>query len=266
MAWWHRAFDAWSERAGTHYRAILGAEARFPDAPVLLSSFAHTTDVWHRRRDAASARALQEKANELAVAGALLGLLGQSQLLAYEPTLSGTKKTIDFLIAAPGVPSCWIDVKTVAPEWRDTQAAWKRFERVRDKAPRDVMFIRRRKWGGAGIANQELNVRLAFVRKTVELETKIATLEGPERVPVTMLFCTCGSAWSADSLEDFADFYRTGRFRSDDPLSNATTKYMTENGLVFNRTVEGFHYLERKQFEPASVEFRTFINGAKAVF
>jgi len=81
-----------------------------------------------------------------------------------------------------------------------------------------------------------------------------------EQAPVAMLFCTSGFAWRRSDLEDLADFYHTGHFRNDDGFRNAIARYMADEGTAFSRTIAGFHYLERKQFE-AWHRFQTFVSG-----
>jgi hypothetical protein len=78
--------------------------------------------------------------------------------------------------------------------------------------------------------------------------------------PVYRMLCSDKSAWHCDELEDFADFYRTGRFRDDDWARNAIAQLMQERGQAFSRCLSGFHYLGRRHDE-VEVDFRLAVRG-----
>lgn len=104
-----------------------------------------------------------------------------------------------------------------------------------------------------------MNARWSFIRRTKELEDKANLLTDSEQGSLWLLFCSPGS-WNEKDLEDFADFYKSGIFRSDDPGQNAIKKYMLEKGIVFSRRINGFHYLERRHDE---VSYRNFVIDIK---
>ena len=214
MAWWHTSFDAWVPEVRNFYVSRLCSDARFPDANRLLMEFEKCVDVWHGNRNRSAKRGVQEKVNELAAAEALVSSMAEDQTLHYELPLIGTKQTIDFLVKSATGLVGWIDVKTVDPKWQDTEIYRERFEKVREHAPQGVRTMLSREWGGAGFASQKLNACKTFVRNTIEIEKKAAGLDSTQRAPVAILFCTYGFAWKWDALEDFADFYRTGSFRT----------------------------------------------------
>jgi hypothetical protein len=246
--------------ADTFYRGVLD-DARFRDAPRLLDEFERDAATWGKRRDAKSANGVQEKLNELAAGAALLSTMGEDETLSYEPPLLATKKTIDFRLNGTNGTAGWVDVKTVSPEWADTDEKWERFLQISADAPENVHIVRDKELGGAGISNQDLKTRWTFAQRTFALEEKIAAFETSEKAPTSMLFCTYGFAWTCSALEDFADFYRTGRFRADDGFSNAIARFMTDEGLAFDRSIAGFHYLERKQFSAFGHCFVPFVAG-----
>ncbi len=83
---------------------------------------------------------------------------------------------------------------------------------------------------------------------TLELEQKIreAVLKGK---PITVFFlalCGTGFEWHESQLEDFVDFYRTGRHRSDDPFAKMEAHCMAKANLSLDRTVTRFVYVKRK--------------------
>lgn len=256
MAWWHALLDGLTVEADAYYRATFESDPRFSDAPRLLNEFAHCVEVWSKKRDAAAARGVQEKVNELAAAAALLSTLHKDQTLAYEPPLSSTKKTIDFCVMSAVQPVAWIDVKTVSPEWRDLD-----FEPPRVESPPEVKMIRSQRRAGAGVAGGELNARLTFLRRTIDLEKKAAGLMDGQRAPVAMLFCTNGSTWKLSALAEYAYFYRTGSFRPDYSFGDAISKSTGVRHAIVTRTLAGFHFLERRQFDAVQSEFRSFVGG-----
>jgi hypothetical protein len=216
----------------THNDKFLGRDR-------LAARFNQQADRW---KVGQSVRQILETANELAAISAILESTDDITELAYEPKLFRTKKTIDFRITFRSGGRCWIDVKTVAPEWSDDDESWTRFERLASDFPPNSRLIVGREWCGAAISGQEIKARWTFITRTREAEEKEALLSLNEKVPVRLLFCSNG-AWRKDGLEDFADFYRTGRFRPDDWSRNAVSRYLQERGIIFERTLVGFSYL-----------------------
>ena len=73
-------------------------------------------------------RSITNIVNEVAAAKSFLDRMKSIELLRYEFPISGTKKTLDFLVIDEEGRRAWIDVKTVAPAWQDDDEAWKRFQ------------------------------------------------------------------------------------------------------------------------------------------
>jgi len=239
--------DEWIAEVADTYANILGSDARFPEAKVLLVGFDRAAALWAQRHSKDDVKALAETANELVAAAAILSRLDGGQTLAYEPPLKRTKKSIDFLVMSSGKPHLWIDVKTVAPEWVETDHDWERLEAVR--------------FGEAAIGGQMLKSRWSLYTRAAEIEEKIESLVDEERAPVSVLFCTSGLAWHVDTLEDFADHYRNGKFRQDDWAGTMLPRYMEDTMIAFQRTLAGFHYLERGPLDVMPKDFRMFVGG-----
>ena len=125
-----------------------------------------------------------------------------------------------------------------------------------------TFFVKQCGGGGAGISSQEIKARWSFISRTIEVESKSALIPANERGPVWLLFCSDRSAWHADDLEDFADFYRTGSFREDDWARNAVARYMEEEGHQFAGTLAGFHYLGRRHDE-CKVDLQFAVQGPR---
>ncbi len=219
----------------------LRADPRFKDADKLIARFSGAVTRW---RAGGQVRPIIEDANELAAAVALLRLDASEVAIQYEPPLKNTGKSIDFGLEWPDGTRSWVDVKTVAPKWIDDDASWHRFERLTADFPNNARLEVSRTWAGAAISGQEIKARWSFIQRTVEAEQKATLLSESERGPVRLLLCSNG-AFHKDGLEDFADFYRRGRFRDDDWARNAVARYMADEGITFAQSLAGFCFLER---------------------
>jgi hypothetical protein len=134
--------------------------------------------------------------------------------------------------------------------------------KVAGEFPGNATLIVDRQWSGAAIGSQFINARLSFLLRAVELEKKIALLTPQEQGEVRLLLCSDGS-WHEDDLEDFADFYHTGQFRSDDWARNALMRYMTEKQITLAGTIKGFVFLERGHDEVFARKFRMDVVGPR---
>ncbi|WP_156427442.1 hypothetical protein [Novosphingobium sp. Fuku2-ISO-50] len=220
---------------------VLRADPRLKDADKLIARFSGNVTRW---RAGGEFRPIVEDANELAAAVELLRLDASDVVIRYEPKLMNTAKSIDFSLEWPDGTRSWVDVKTVAPQWIDDGASWQRFENLEAAFPNNARLIVSRDWAGAAISGQEIKARWSFIKRTVEVEQKVGLLDASERGPVRLLFCSNGT-FHKDGLEDFADFYKSRRFREDDWSGNAVTRYMADEGIVFTRSLAGFCFLER---------------------
>jgi hypothetical protein len=220
----------------------LRSDRRFVNAQSLLDNFESGV---RRSASADGLRQLVEFANELCAAQEILRRIRSDQRLRYEPRLQNTRKSIDFCIEGDDGSRHWIDVKTVAPQWNDSDDAWGNFQSFLERMPQYHSFNVDRNWGGAGIWRNSLKARWSFIHRTIELESKIAQLTSAELGSVRLLFC-CNGAWHEDELEDFADFYRSDLFRDDDTFRNAILKRMADEKLSFTKRITGFCFLERK--------------------
>ena len=213
-----------------------------------------------RWRAGGQVRPLVEDVNELAAAAAILKLGNHDIVILYEPPLAKTRKTIDFGLQWPDGTRSWVDVKTVAPTWSDDDASWTRFERIAADFPDNSSLVVRRAWAGAALSGQSIKARWSFIQRTVEAEQKVALLGEGERGPVRLLLCSNG-AFHKDDLEDFADFYVTGRFRQDDWSRNAVARYMQEEESSFAQSLAGFCFLERPWDEALATDLAINVRG-----
>lgn len=254
---WKASKESWIEEIRAGLLPRLAGDGRFPDANALAQRFEASVSHW---RTSDAFRPVINDANELCAAAEILNDLSPTDRLLYEPRLRATPKSIDFCVEWADGGRSWIDMKTVAPGWQDDEVAWARIEQITTDLPANTHLIVQRDLAGAALGGRMIKARWSFIQRAIELEAKITLLTEAERGPVRLLLCSEG-AWHRDELEDFADFYRTGRFRADDWAQNAIARYMTERNLTFDRSITGFCYLERRHDEICARKFTIDVRG-----
>jgi len=254
---WQASKEDWVAEIFARLVPRLRNDLRFSSSGNFVARFERSVERW---RAGGEIRQLINNANELAAASALLSVLKADDTLSYEPRLIATPKTIDFLVLGSDGSRGWIDMKTVTPEWIDDDAAWRRFVEIAKDFPSNAQLVVNRDFSGAAIAGQMLKARWSFVQRTIEVEAKAALLTKQEQGKIWLLFCSAGG-WPQSELEDFADFYRTGKFREDDWAQNAVARYMAEGGMSFTRALSGFCYLDRRHDEVEVRSFRLDLRG-----
>jgi len=229
-------------------KVFADAADRFPDGDRLLRRFNEGLD---SVRNGSSFRAVDEAHNELCVARALLlNTKPRFASLAYEPRLSGCAKSIDFRAVAGDVCTVFVDVKTIKPEPKDR---WEQFERAVREGwfPQNVHLVVSKEGMGGEIWHQMFAARSRMLEYALELESKIKEcgLTHQENTLFILALCGEGFYWHEDELQDFVQFYRTGRHRSDDTLAKVETNYIREEKIVLDRTVSRFACMRRRQGE-----------------
>ncbi len=202
-------------------------------------------------RTGALFRTVDEAHNELCVAKALLeNTKPRFSSLAYEPRLTGCGKSIDFRASFGGGSTAFVDVKTIKPEPKDR---WDQFERALKEGwiPNNIVVALSKEWLGGEIWHQMFSARARMLEYTLELEVKIrdCALKNKGKALFILALCGNGVDWHEDGLEDFVQFYRTGRHRSDDLFSAVESHDTREKGVVLERTVSRFACMQRHQGE-----------------
>jgi hypothetical protein len=256
---WKAEKEAWLDQLRADLLPRLTGDGRFLDAHKMAQRFEEAVARWRISDDF---RPVINDANELCGAAEILRHMRLSDRLLYEPPLGATPKSIDFCIELADGGLSWVDMKTVAPGWQDDEAAWARIQRISADLPGNTHLILDREYAGAALGGQWIKARWSFVQRAIELEAKISLLTDAERGPVRLLLCSEG-AWHEDDLEDFADFYREGKFRADDWAQNAIVRYMAERKLSFDGSIAGFCYLERRHDEVAARKLTIDLRGPR---
>lgn len=224
------------------------AKDRFSGGERLLRRFNEAVDAVLK---GSSFRAVDEAHNELCVVKALLdNTKPRFSSLAYEPALPGCAKAIDFRAVAADGLTLYVDVKTIKPEDGDR---WEQFEKAvkEDRISENVNVVLREDGMGGEIWHWMFAARSRFLEYTLELEGKIGEsgLKGRANTYFALALCGAGVHWQEDWLEDFVQFYRNGRHRSDDPFAKMETYFTEEKKIMADRTVTRFACMKRRQGE-----------------
>lgn len=180
--------------------------------------------------------------------------------LEYEPNPNTSRKlvkTIDFRFTTGRDDIVYCDVKTVKPEIKDS---WEKFKKDKTYFPKNVHLGIDKKWMGGEIYHCMRNARAAMLQYAIEFENKIETYSKSIKTHYVLIFCGNGFHWHLDELEDFADFYLTGRHNPGDQFCNMENYYMKSEKIVFKRTIERFAYFERKEYE---IDYRKFVDRVR---
>jgi ribosomal protein L30 len=181
-------------------------------------------------------RELTECVNEIAVAALLAtdkALVGRR--IEYEPPLLPDGRRIDFVVDR-GADNLYIEVKTVRPKTADGDAAWEKFLRLKKYHPKTIDYMVTREGMGGAIHGNEYAARAHFLDYTLAFEERLAAAKAIKPGPGIVVFCGNGFAWRLSNLEDFADFYRTGRHRADDPFGPMEQHHIQDTGSNSNGT------------------------------
>lgn len=223
---------------------ITGAGSRVVRGQVLWDQFeaAVISCLADPRRDD---RQLTEKINEIAVAAVLLtdkALAGRQ--IQYEPNILPDGRRIDFVVDR-GADNLYVEVKTVRPRSDDSEAAWNDFLRRREYHPKSVEYLVTREGMGGMIHANEFKSRAHFLDYTLAFEERLSIAKAIRPGPGVLVFCGNGFAWRKSNLEDFADLYRRGYPRADDPFGEMQRDHIEKKKIKIFRNVDDFAFLER---------------------
>lgn len=214
----------------------------------LLNKFETECKAW-RNEHINHVRGITEVVNELCFADHILNDKTVRDA-EYEPSIGNTNKTIDFLIipADSEVPDARIfyDVKTIHPKERDR---WDQYEmsKAKGRFTPGTELVLDSKWMGGEIFHNFFAARGKFLEYTLECEEKIRHIVNSQDCRFGMVFCGDGFQWHRDQLEDFADFYFSGRHRPDDDFGTMEAHYLEYKKITLDHTINAFCILERKK-------------------
>ena len=181
--------------------------------------------------------------------------------LSYEPQptgISSSVKTIDFCFETADEHIVYCDVKTIKPRDND---AWEKFVKHQQYFPPNVTIHLDQNGLGGELYHNMHNSRASMLTYAVELEQKITIYGKPPKTHFILVFCGNGFHWHLDELEDFTDFYVTGRHNPGDHFSEMENHNMMDKRIFFNKTIDRFAYLKRQATNVDLQQFRCPVHG-----
>ena len=209
-------------------------------------------------------RQITEKVNEMAAAKVLLVDQEITWPITYEPNLLPDGRKIDFVVDR-GADNLYIEVKTVRPNTADTDAAWEKFLARRRRHPQNVNVILEKDWMGGAIYGNLFASRSHFLDYTMDFEERLAAAQAIKPGHGILIFCGTGFAWQKSHLEDFADFYLTGKHRGDDPFALMEQHHINEEKIKLRRNIGHFGFLRRHIETPEAEEFHFPVRGPRFI-
>lgn len=237
---------------------------RFPDFKRPLRRFDAAVQEVQSKCDRNLISGVYEAHNELCIASRLIKWSEpRFTLIEYEPELAGTPKSIDYRATTADGYVLYVDVKTIRPKrpiqsTRDGQNAgrakterdyWCKFVELtnNESFPANVKLILSEELGGGTAWHDMFTARSRMLEYALEYEEKIRAAKLAQ-IKASFCFWLCSSGtWSADELEDFVAFYRTGRYRYDDSLAKMSADYCAKEGVTLDRTINHFACMTRRE-------------------
>lgn len=204
---------------------------------------------------------LIECVNEMAVAKVLVDDPAlQKFAIEYEPNILPDGKRIDFVVDR-GDDRLYVEVKTVRPKTKATSAAYKKFEERKKLHPDNVHYVVNPEAVGGAIYGDSFASRSHFLQYSMAFEDRLAAAKAAKPGPGILVFCGNGFAWHCSELEDWADFYRLGKHRSDDPFGPMELHHLKTKGIALRRNIDHFAFLKRPFNLAQRTEFRWPVRG-----
>lgn len=238
------AVSVWIEAVRHRLLPKLMTDLRFVDARKLAERFEDAASLWALRPSELTRRNMIEVGNEIAVAVSLLCWdYREVGVLCYRRPIENCL-TVDFSLSDSNGNSACIFVRTLVPEWADDDSGWLRLRRAAFEARRSSAG-RKRKASHTRISTWQVKASWAILNQTIETEKKVALIQQASPGPIWLLLCSDLSGLACSNLEQFADYYRTGRLLPEDWVTHGIDRYLSDMHATFTRTLAGFHFLSR---------------------
>jgi hypothetical protein len=242
-----------------HYWPVLVGATRLHGGDRLWRQF---EDVVRSYRSSGNVLPVVEKVNELAVAGILLDDPSLADRpIHYEPEITADGRRIDFVVSEVEAGNLYVEVKTVHPRTQDTDENWNKVESRQKHHQAGVHYIVQKEWMGATLYGNSFAARGKFLDYTREFEPRLAGANEIAPGRGVLVFCGNGFAWDLSELEDFADFYHTGRHRSDDPFAKMEAHSLTEERIELRRNIASLGYVKRGHPDVAAEKWVASVRG-----
>jgi hypothetical protein len=242
----HNLLDEHIAAVETFYEPLVtGNQSRLAGGNRLWGQFKDAIAAY-RKNGKPSLQQVTERVNELVVARIILNdpaiPHGKVQ---YEPQIGAADRRIDFVVQDVLGENLYIEVKTVNPRTEDSDKNWEKYKKRRKMHTANTQYIVRKHQLGAEIHGNSFSARSKFMDYAREFETRLADAKEVQPGRGVLVFCGTGMAWDLSDLEDFADFYRTGRHLPDDLFSRMEAWALKEDGIELMRNIGSFGFVER---------------------
>lgn len=216
----------------------------------------------YRQPGGAGFAPVYERINELAVARRLLidESLVDFQIL-YEPPIAANNRRIDFVVPDVGGSNLYIEVKTVHPTAEDSDANWHKYQKRREHHTPNVHYVVEHEWMGAAIYGNSFSARSKFMEYVRDFEPRLDDAKQVTPGRGLLVFCGTGMQWHRSELEDFADFYRTGKHRQDDPFAAMEAEALRQTGTALRRNIAAFGFMKRPTDSTVDQDWVTDVRG-----
>ena len=101
---------------------------------------------------------------------------------------------------------------------------------------------------------------------TREFESRLAVAGETEPGRGVLIFCGNGLDWHVSELEDFADFYRTGHHRPDDPFGKMEAEAIKQEEIEFLRNIAAFGFVKRPTLSVTEEKWIADVRGPASPF
>lgn len=242
------------------YRPFILGGLRLTGAAKLWRQYEDARDAY--RRGATDFLPVYERINELAAAHVLLAdaTLNDASI-AYETPIAADGSLIDFTASWPGGRTLYVEVKTVHPRTKDTEASWANFEKRSAHHPEQVNYIVHKELMGGQLYGDAFSARSNFLNYSRQFEDRLAAAHAVRPGEGVLLVCGTGFRWHRDELEDFADFYRLGVHREDDPFATMEAHTLAQGSIELKRNIRDFGYIKRPMDHVAPEESFPRVQG-----
>ena len=255
--------DAHIAAAEDFYRPIIaGSNSDLAGGSKLWRQFEDALDAF--RRGATDFRPVYERINEMAAAQVLLAdptLAGAA--LAYEPPIAADGSLIDFMVSMPDDRTIYVEVKTVHPRTVDGDASWRKYEQRRVHHSDQVDYLVRKDWLGGQIYGDSFSARAAFMTYARQFEGRLSAASAVRPGQGVLMICGTGFPWHRSELEDFVDFYRSGRHRADDPFAKMEAHALSSGSIALQRNISEIAYLRRAMNRVQAEEWAAKVEGPR---
>lgn len=204
---------------------------------------------------------LIECVNEMAVAKVLFDdPTLKSFAIDYEPNILPDGRRIDFVVDR-GADCVYVEVKTVRPKTKANNAAYEKYKKRKELHPANVQYVVNPEPIGGAIYGDSFTSRSRFLEYSLAFESRLVAAKSLKPGLGILVFCGNGFAWDLSELEDWADFYHTGRHRADDAFGPMELHHINAKGIALDRNIDHFGYLKRPFYLAQRTDFRWPVRG-----